>query len=79
MCLLGDVNSENIIVMSPGFSTLADEQHLTTADLLAKGNVTFKRDLVPCAVSLVFGCLASCKTWSEIPCHVSRTVRLQSY
>jgi len=29
--------------MSPEFSSLADEQHLTTADLLAKGKVAFNQ------------------------------------
>lgn len=43
MCFPGHVNSENTVVMSPGFPLLADEQHLTAGDLLAKGKVTFKQ------------------------------------
>ena len=43
MCFPGHVKLENTVVMSPGFSSLADEQHLIAADLLAKGKVTLKQ------------------------------------
>lgn len=61
MCFLGHVKSVNTIVMSPGFSLLADEQHLAAADLLAKGNMALKQFQALYSLCGVW-CFACCKT-----------------